>query len=254
MEAYHPGFYDHYFTGVEGDVAFYVEEARQAGSPVLEVGCGTGRVLLPMAAAGIQVTGLEQAESLLSRARCKLAGSSPQVQQNVQLVQGDMRAFSLDQRFAMVAIPYRTFQHLLTPEEQEETLEGIRRHLREGGVLIFNVFDPLRDMVEQGFAGPLKKDTDFIDPETGHQILVWYSRHYDPEIQLLEQELIFEEVDGEGGIASRSCSRLTLRYTWSGEMQYLLEGCGFEVEALYGDFQGSAFPGYGEQVWVARKV
>ena len=120
-------------------------------------------------------------------------------------------------------------------------------------MLVFNLFDPLRDMVENGFQSPLRKDTDFIDLENGNQVVVWYSRQYDPQTQLMEQELIYEEI-GEGGLVlGRTYGRLTLRYTSRYEMQYLLEGCGFEVEGLYGDFQGGSFPGHGEQIWVARR-
>jgi hypothetical protein len=122
--------------------------------------------------------------------------------------------------------------------------------------LVFDIFDPLQDMAT-GFLGRgegLKKDTDFIDPQTGNRVVVWYSRHYNPEVQLLEQELIYEEVGGDGRFVSKSYGRLTLRYSFRYEMQYLLELCGFQVEALYGDFQEGPFPGYGEQVWVARKA
>lgn len=253
MEAYHGRFYDSYFVGVEGDVEFYVDEALEADSPVLELGCGTGRILLPVAQAGIQIVGLEPSAQMLTVARRKLADSSAEVQNLVELVQGDMREFSLEKRFGLVIIPYRTFQHLLTPVDQEQALGCIYEHLEEGGLLVFNLFDPLRDMVENGFQSPLRKDTDFVDLESGNQVVVWYSRQYDPQVQLLEQELIYEEI-GEGDrVLGRTYGRLILRYASRYEMQYLLEGCGFEVEGLYGDFQGSPFPGYGEQVWVARR-
>jgi len=253
MEAYHGRFYDQYFVGVEGDVEFYVDEARETGPPVLELGCGTGRLLLPIAEAGIRIVGLESSPELLAMARRKLAAASPQARRLVDLVQGDMADFSLDQRFRLVVVPYRTFQHLLTPVDQAQALGCVRAHLEEEGLLVFNVFDPLRDMVENGLQGPLRKDTDFADPETGHRVVVWYSRQYDPELQLMEQDLIYEEIGAGERVVSRTYGRLTLRYASRYEMQHLLERGGFEVEAVYGDFQGNPYPGYGEQVWVARK-
>ena len=253
MEAYHRRFYDLYFTGLEGDEEFYVEEALQAGAPVLELGCGTGRILVPTAAAGVDIVGLDLSAALLKSARQKLEAAHPAVRRNAALVQGDMTAFSLDRRFGLITIPYRTFQHLLTPVDQQQTLECVGNHLEKDGLLVFNTFDPLQDMVAGGFASGLQKDTDFADPETGNRVVVWYCRDYDPQVQLLEQELIYEEVDGMGQVVSRTCGQLTLRYTFCWEMQYLLERCGFVLEALYGDFQGGAFPGYGEQIWVARK-
>ena len=254
MQAYHPRFYDHYFTGVEGDVEFYVDAALEAGSPVLELGCGTGRVLLPTAAAGVEVVGLEVDEAILGVTRRKLANSDPLVREMTRLVRADMEEFDLNRRFRLVTIPYRSFQHLLTPTDQHHVLECVHRHLEDGGVLVLDIFDPLMDIAGRGFTAPLQKDTDFADPETGHSVTVWYSRQYDPEVQLLEQELIFEETDRTGEVVSRTYGRLQLRYIFRYEMEYLLERCGFAVEALYGDFHRSVFPGYGEQIWVARKV
>ena len=255
-KAYHSKWYDHYFVGVEGDVEFYVEEAVEAGSPVLELGSGSGRILLPTAAAGISVVGVEPDAEMLALCRQKLA-ADPAVQQRVELVQGEMQTFALERKFTLVTIPYRTFQHLLTPFDQQEALENIHAHLEDDGLLVFNVFDPLQDIAATGGLlshPPLRKDTDFIDPHTGHRVVVWYSRQYDPQVQLLEQEIIYEEINGEGRCSSRTYGRLNLRYTPQGEMQYLLERSGFAVEALYGDFAGRPFEGFGEQIWVARKI
>ena len=254
MQAYNARFYDHYFTGVEGDVEFYVAAALEAGSPVLELGCGTGRVLLPTAAAGVEVVGLEMEEAILEVARRKLASSDAPVRERTRLVRADMEEFDLGRRFGLVTIPYRTFQHLLTPADQHQALECVHRHLEDGGFLALDIFDPLMDIAGRGFTGQLQKDTDFVDPKTGHAVVVWYSRQYDPEVQLLEQELIFEETDKTGEVVSRTYGRLQLRYVFRYEMEYLLERCGFAVEALYGDFHRSDFPGYGEQIWIARKV
>ena len=256
-KAYHGRFYDHYFVGVEGDVPFYVEEAVEAGSPVLELGSGNGRILLPTAAAGAHIVGVEPDGDMLASCREKLDGLEPAVRNRVELVQGDMQTFSLDQHFQLVTIPYRTFQHLLTPVDQHQALENIRGHLADDALLVFNVFDPLQDLVASGSLldrMPLRKDTDFIDSQSGHRIVVWYHRQYDPQVQIIEQDIVYEEVDTEGHSISRTYARLMLRYTPRGEMEYLLERCGFGVEALYGDFEGRLFQGYGEQVWVARKV
>ena len=254
MEAYHRAFYDCYFTGVEGDVQFYVEEAQEAGGPVLEIGCGTGRILLPTARAGVDIVGLEPMASQLEVLREKAAELPDEAARRLELVQGPVEELDLGRAFPLITIPYRTFQHLLTPVDQREALERLYQHLEADGLLVFNTFDPLQDLVAGGWNQPLRKDTDFIDPETGRQVVVWYSRVYDPEVQLMEQELIYEAVDGGGKSVDRTFGRLTLRWTGRGEMEYLLDQCGFVVEALYGDFDGASYPGYGEQIWVARKV
>ena len=100
-------YYDYVATGVEGDVAFYVEEARRAGSPVLELGCGTGRILIPTAEAGVEVVGLDASHDMLMIARCKLEVLAPDVRQRAKLVEGDMRHFAMDRAFSLITIPYR---------------------------------------------------------------------------------------------------------------------------------------------------
>src|SRR5579859_2562881 len=111
-------YYDGSSPGLSGDVEFYVEEARRADGDVLEVGCGTGRVLLPIAVAGMTIAGLDPSEEMLSIARGKIAGEAEAVRLRIELVQGDVRTFSLDRRFHLAVIPYRAFLHLLTVEDQ----------------------------------------------------------------------------------------------------------------------------------------
>ena len=110
-------FYDYCFQGVEGDVQFYIEEARNAESPVLEIGCGTGRILLPIAESGGTVVGLDRSPTMLTILRRKLASYSAEMQSRVELIEGDMRNFSLGRRFKLVMIPFRAFLHLLTPKD-----------------------------------------------------------------------------------------------------------------------------------------
>jgi ubiquinone/menaquinone biosynthesis C-methylase UbiE len=124
-----------------GDVPFYLELAREAaalGQPVLELGCGTGRVTIPIAQAGVEVVGLDNAPAMLNVARRKAAAAAL----DVRWVQGDMRSFALDQRFGLVIIPFRSFLHLLTEADQLNCLACIRKHLLPGGRLALNFFAP----------------------------------------------------------------------------------------------------------------
>ena len=90
------GFYDYYSTGLEGDVDFYVEEAVKAGSPVLELACGTGRILIPVAERNIKITGLDLSPSMIKIAKDKISKLSPEIQKNITFIVGDMRSFSID--------------------------------------------------------------------------------------------------------------------------------------------------------------
>jgi hypothetical protein len=167
-----------------------------------------------------------------------------------------MRSFDLGCRFNLILIPYRAFLHLLTVEDQKQALSCIHAHLIEGGKLVFNVFDPRLDILA-AHAGPfgsaIKKLMEFTHPQNGHRMIVWDSRRYDCEEQVLVEDRILEEIDETGRVLSRNYATLTLRYNTRYEMQHLLNLCGFEVEALYGDFARGPFRYGGEQVWIARR-
>lgn len=250
-------FYDHYATGVPGDIEFYVEEARRAGSPVLELGCGTGRILIPVAEAGVDIVGLDRSKSMLAIARDKVAKLPPETQRRIDLVLGDMRHFDLGRRFNLVMIPYRSFLHLLTPEDQRRALRCIRNHLVNGGRLVLNNFDPRLDIIvaHRGSLGSsLKLNREFVHPETGRRVIVWDTRRYEPEEQTLHQYFVFEELDEQGQAVAKTYTPVVLRYLFRYEMQYLLELSGFAVEALYGDFEYGPFRSGGEQIWIARRA
>ena len=255
-EQVYPAYYDCLELGQPGDVRFYVEEARRAGAPVLELGCGTGRTLIPVAQAGIDIVGLDRSPAMLSIARRNIASLSAETQRHVELVQGDMRSFYVEKRFSLVMIPNRSFLHLLTSEDQRQALTRIRDHLIDGGCLVFNIFDPRLEWIVEDYkfpGSPLRKHGEFVHPDTGNQVFVWATRQYDLEPQIIKEDFIFEEVDNQEKSVSRAYTSLTLRFVYRYEMQYLLELSGFKVENLYGNFQRGPFRYGGEQVWVARR-
>jgi SAM-dependent methyltransferase len=250
-------YYDFFSKGMPGDVEFYLEEIRKAGSPVLELGCGTGRLLIPIALEGFDVVGLDLAPSMLEITRDKVGDLPLDVRERIEIVEGDMRDISLNRQFKLVIIPYRAFLHLFTVEDQRAALASIREHLEDGGKLVFNIFDPNLEMIaarssEMGDA--LTRLTEFEMPETGRKVVVWDSRRYDLERQILTEYRILEELDSDGTVVKKTYTPLELRWVYRYEMEHLLELCGFKVEALYGDFnRGPYRPGV-EQVWVASKA
>jgi ubiquinone/menaquinone biosynthesis C-methylase UbiE len=249
-------YYDYYSTGVPGDEAFYAAEALKAGSPVLELGTGTGRIAIPIAEKGVQVTGLDLSPSMLAVFRKKIQGLDPEVRERIELVHGDMRNFKLDKKFNLVMIPYRAFGYMYTVEDQLQALANVREHLVDEGKLIFNMFDPnLRIIADRmGSLGSAQTLIDeFIHPDTGLLVTVWDTRRYELEDQFVEQYFIFEEVNREGKMVSRQYVPLKLRYFYRFELQHLLERCGYRIEALYGDFNRAPFQSGREQIWVASK-
>lgn len=242
-------YYDLLFAGIPEDIDFYVEEAHKAGGPVLEIGCGTGRISIHIAEAGIEVTGLDASEDMLAIIKQKIAMLDDDVQRRIQIAEGDMVSFSLEKKFNLIMIPCRAFLQLLTPEDQRATIYCLREHLKENGKLILNFFDPKINVLVEN-SGVLIKGEEAIDPTTGNKILYWHSTQNDMEHQLRKIDFIFEEQDVNGKVISRTVAPLTMRWIYRYEMQYLLELCGFKVEALYGDFNRGPFRYGGEQIWV----
>ena len=248
--------YDYNSTGIDNEVDFYVEEAVKAGSPVLELGCGTGRITIPVAEEGIEITGLDRSDVMMKRAKEKLARFDENVGSRVRFVNGDMRNFSLGKKFNLVMIPYRAFLHLLTSEDQVMALTTVRQHLVDGGKLILNVFDPNIEMIvaHSGHLGSsYKKMQECVRFDNGNRVILWDTRKYHLENQLIDVYFIFEELDKKGKVISKTYSFMNLRYIFRFEMQYLLELCGFKIEALYGDCKRGEFRHGGEQVWIAVK-
>ena len=250
--------YDSVFSYVRDDIPFYVDAARNANGPVLELGCGTGRVALPIAEAGIDIVGLDSSGGMLDAAHAKAERLAPEGRRSLAprggtltLVQADMRDFSLDQDFALVIIPFRGFLSLLTVEDQTSALQNIKRHLAPGGKLVFNIFVPDLDRLTQDGDVPYHY-SDVTDPDTGTPLVLWNQSSYDNHNQVIDTRMIIEELDGAGAVARRLYRDFQLRYVHRWEMHHLLELCGFEVLDLYGDFERSPFDETStEMVWVA---
>lgn len=237
------------------DVGFFVELARQTGGPVLEIGCGTGRVLIPTARAGIEMTGLDASPAMLAVCGRKLALESEDVRSRVTVVEGDMRRFHFRREFRLVTIPFRAFQHLVTVEDQLACLDSIRRHLASGGRLALDVFNPsLPMLLDERALEELNREPPFTMPD-GRQVL---RRHHIVSRDLFNQteeiELIYR-VSYPDGHDERFVHHFTFRYFFRFEVEHLLARTGFEVEQFYADFDKSPFGAKapGELIFIARK-
>jgi SAM-dependent methyltransferase len=240
--------------GVDGDVPFYVRHAQRSGGPVLELGAGTGRVTWALAQAGLHVVGLDLSPAMLACAQAKAPAMPPQVRERVRFVQADMADFDLGRTFSLVLIPFRGFQSLTTPEQQRRCLGCIHRHLRPGGCLIIDLFDPRLDLCVPNTPPWPTKGT-VRHPLTGHPVTVEsFSRTTDPFQQVFTESWRFTEATDVGEVVRQEEESLTLRWTYRWEMRYLFALTGFEVVAEFSDFSESP-PTYGrEQIWIARRT
>lgn len=248
-EFYDPIAYDAATEGVPGDVDFFMElakEADTAGQPVLELACGTGRVAIPIAREGVRVVGLDLNTGMLNRAREKSADLA-----NISWVEGDMRSFALEERFGLVYIPFSSFQHMLTVEDQLSCLRCIRDHLTPGGRLALDIFNP--DIVAIAQWMTVKRGGLQRRGRTVEHAGKWETSAYRTASQQVETTFIDDKLSDEGAVMSRIYRDLKLRYTFRYEMEHLLLRSGFQIEALFGDCLRSEFQDLSpEMIWVAR--
>ena len=132
------------------DRDFYLDLANEYGGPVLEFGCGTGRITLPLARRGVEVTGMDASHSMLEVLRAKLAKESAGVQRRTRVIEGDFRTHYVGDQFSLVVIPFRPMQHMYTTEDQLAALQNAGRHLADDGILAFDVFNPSFDKILSG--------------------------------------------------------------------------------------------------------
>lgn len=237
------------------DVDFFVQAAVESGGPVLEVGCGTGRVLIPTAQAGIPITGLDLSEHMLDVCRSALEKEPSEVVEQVKLIQGDMRDFDLGEKFALATTPFRPFQHLVRPEDQIKCLSCIHDHLKPGGKLILDIFNPsLPRLASQDFGEEQEIEPAFMTPD-GIKVQRKdriADRDYTHQVQHVELIYYLTHPDGR---EERIVHAFPMRYLFRYEAEHLLARCGFEVTNLYADYQknpyGSSYPG--ELIFVARR-
>src|SRR5947199_1747039 len=220
------------------DVAFYRNAARDFGDPILELGCGTGRITMALAEAGKRITGLDLSGRMLERAGKKRAALRVEEGERVNFVEGDMARFDLGEKFRLVIIPFRPFQHLLEVRQQMDCLECVRKHLAPGGRLILDVFqtdaERMHDPVHM-------REVPLTEYETADGRRVRISERvaaFHRAEQRNDVEMIFV-VTHRDGRQERLVFAWPLRYFFRFEVEHLLARCGFKVAALYGDFDRS---------------
>jgi SAM-dependent methyltransferase len=237
------------------DVKFFVDLATEAQGPVLELGCGTGRVLIPTARAGVTITGVDLSPGMLAVCRRKLAAEPATVQSRVRLVEADIRRFDLGETFRLITIPFRPFQHLLHVSDQLACLARIGQHLTDGGKLVIDVFNPLlsvlagADLGTEESAGP-----DFVTPDGRKVVHTHRVVARDLHQQIIHVELIYTVTYPEGRL-ERIVHAFPFRYFFYYELEHLLSRAGFTVDAVFADYEknpyGSKYPG--ELIFVASR-
>lgn len=244
-------FYDGDYRDYDDDLDAILQLAEEAGGPVLELGCGTGRVLIPLAAAGHRVTGVDVSPALLARARAKVEAAG--LRARIALVQSALPGPDLPARdFALAVCTTNTLMHFTTPAAQLDLLRYAWRHLCEEGLLFLDLFSP--DIPRLlAVDGMMELADRWMDAESGAEVLKWSVRSLDLAEQLQETLFVYEEIPAHGE-ARRTVCPFTLRFLWRNEGELMLRAAGFVVEDVWGDFDGAPYDALSEHlIFIARK-
>jgi SAM-dependent methyltransferase len=232
VSAYDPiaRLYDPWSSSVIEDISFYVEEALAAGGgPVVELGVGTGRIAIPTAMAGVQLIGVDSSPEML--AVCLERASEAGIADRLDLRLGDLRRPPVDERVGLVTCPFRAYLHLGDDEERLEALQAARELLRPDGRLVFDVFAPSREDVEETHGRWIEREPG-IDERADWD---------------LSAQTLTLSVRGPGGE-----STMVLAWLEPERWHSLLAEAGFEVTACYGWFDRRPYVGGEDSVWIAH--
>jgi len=230
--------YDLLFGHLADDIPFYLKQARKSGDPILELGCGTGRVTIPLAENGFDVTGLELCESMLGRARSKAESEGLRI----TWVHGDFRDFHLDREFRLIMIPWNTISLLTELHDLEMFFRCVREHLAAEGRFIIDFFNPrldflIRDPHQRRAIG------EYDDPDGRGRVVVEESNAYNAATQVNSVKWYCRV----GTPGRETVEELRMRIYFPQELDALLGYNGFRIEEKYGDYDGSPFESYSPQ-------
>jgi SAM-dependent methyltransferase len=227
--------------------------ATRTGGPILEMGCGTGRVLLPLALAGARITGVDVSSEMLARARAKLAAAGAEVRGRAWLVQTDLRYLCLGERYQLAFCALNSFMHLITPEDQVKALRRVHEHLVPGGVLVLDLVNPHPELLNDADGRVMH---DFTRPGPGDGCLTtrFHAQRADTGRQILDITFFYDE-QARDGVVRRTTAPFALYYLPRREIELRLQTNGYEVEAIYGSYDlDSYWAGSPKLIIVARRA
>ncbi len=230
-------FYDLVNADLIEDIPFWLGLAAERGGPVLELGCGSGRVLLQLAREGVQAVGVDSSPAMLERAHARLAQRAD-LGRRVTLIEQDVRALALGRQFPLVIMPLNTFAHLLSFEDQRLALARVVEHLAPGGWVALDV--PNAAEVYSASPSGLVFERTVRDESSGREVMEFSMLNLDRTAQLGHITWVYDEVDREGRVR-RTQVPMTLRYTFPGEMRALVELASLRLVGLYGGYQREVF-------------
>jgi SAM-dependent methyltransferase len=224
--------YDLQTKGFIADIPFYERQVERYGQPVLELACGTGRITIPLARKGIDITGLDVSEPMLSQARRQATAQAVPV----DWVLSDCRKFQLNKHFRLIFIPINSITHLHLREDLEAFLSRVKEHLHTEGRFIIDLFNPSLDILKRD---PTQRYpvAEYEDPDGRGRVIITENNDYDSATQINHIKWYYRIGDDEDARVVEN----NMRIIYPCELDDLLHYNGFEVEAKYGDYDHSPF-------------
>ena len=240
--------YDALNSFLVADIPFYVEKARTAGGPVLELACGTGRLTIPIAESGAEIVGLDLSASMLAHARTKAKTAAVEI----EFVVGDCRSFDLGRKFGLIFMAFNSMQHLHDYASLAALFSNVRKHLAEGGRFVFDVFNPKLEILARA-SRDRRLEREYEDPDGKGTMGFEHSGTYDDATQVSHIRCYFARRSANGEEAEVREEELHLRSFFPQELDLLVRSQGFAIVEKFGNFERKAFgSGDPEQVMMCR--
>ena len=247
-------FYDLEYANRRKDIGFFIGYSKRAKGKTLELGCGTGRVLIPTAISGCEITGLDVSPYMLRKCQGKLDKQLKKVQKRVRLIQGDMTNFETGEIYLLATTPFRPFQHLISVEEQKACLDCVNKHLLPQGLLILDLFHPFLPRLYDPKYMTEEEDIHNLKLPDGRSLRrTTRISAFHRDRQYNDVEIIYY-ISHPDGRTERLVQAFPLRYFFRYEVEHLLNLCGFRVIELFGDYNRSKFSNDSpEMTFIAEK-
>jgi ubiquinone/menaquinone biosynthesis C-methylase UbiE len=230
------------------DIAFYLTRAKHIGGSVLELGCGTGRVAIPLVEDGREVWGLDLSETMLAQLRRKLERLPASVAARLHIVHGDMASFDLGRKFDLITAPFRAFQALAEKADQERCLRCVKAHLSDKGQFVMHVFKP-KMVFDESWVQPESFDWEAVDPRIGKFVRRYEKRkRIDLDRQVLYVDLIYRVEGNQADIVEP----LSISYFYENQMRAFLQANGFRIIEEFGYFDSRPIADGPELIFVCQ--
>jgi SAM-dependent methyltransferase len=238
-------------ASTHANLPFYVDAYLQAEGPVVELGVGDGRIAVQAAVRGRDVTGVDLSPAMLDL--CRRRATEAGVPHRLTLMQADFRDFALAAPAALIALPYHSLGHLQTLEDKRQAIAHVFSQLKPGGRFIYDDFLMTPGLVAHMRQVQLRAE---YQTASGADALLWVTSLVNEATRSIRVVTWEDELDRDGLMTRRRYRRLSLSWLEPSEARQLLEQAGFEIEACYGDFDGTPFsePDAREQIWIAKRT